>query len=60
MLENTEGAIKNGQSRETGSRGHTRRKSLLVLLTFFFWPLWCLFFFDVPLLITPLVSSNSS
>ena len=26
MLENTEGAIKNGQSRETGDIGYTRRK----------------------------------
>jgi hypothetical protein len=35
-------------------------KSLFVLLCFFFWPLCCLFFFDLRLLITPLVSSNSS
>jgi hypothetical protein len=27
---------------------------------FFFWPLCCLFFFDIPILITSLVSSNSS
>jgi hypothetical protein len=27
MLENTEGAIKKGQSRETGSTGYTRRRS---------------------------------
>ena len=26
MLENTEGAIKNGQSRETGNKGYTRRR----------------------------------
>ena len=26
MLENTEGAIKKGQSRETGNIGYTRRK----------------------------------
>jgi hypothetical protein len=26
---------------------------------FFFWPLCCLFFFDIRILITPLVSSNS-
>ena len=26
MLENTEGAIKNGQSRETGKIGYTRRR----------------------------------
>ena len=26
MLENTEGTIKNGQSRETGNIGHTRRR----------------------------------
>ena len=30
------------------------------LSSFFFWPLWCLFFFDIRILITPLVSSNSS
>ena len=29
-------------------------------LSFFFWPLCCLFFFDMRILITPLVSSNSS
>jgi hypothetical protein len=28
--------------------------------TFFFWPLRCLFFFDIRILITSLVSSNSS
>ena len=27
-------------------------------LYFFFWSLWCLFFFDIRILITPLVSSN--
>ena len=27
MLENTEGAIKNGQSRETDNPGHTRYKT---------------------------------
>ena len=35
-------------------------RSLFVLLYFFFWPLCCLFFFDIRILITPLVSSNSS
>ena len=43
-------------------------KSLFVLLFFFFWPLYCLFcwplcclsFFDLRILITTLVSSNSS
>jgi len=30
------------------------------LLSFFFWPLCCLFFFDIQILITPLVSSNFS
>ena len=35
-------------------------RSLLILLYFFFWPLWCLFFFDIRILITPMVSSNSS
>jgi prepilin signal peptidase PulO-like enzyme (type II secretory pathway) len=33
---------------------------LFVLLYFFFWPLCCLFFFDIRILIAPLVSSNSS
>jgi len=33
---------------------------LSVLLYFFFWPWFCLFFFDIWILITPLVSSNSS
>jgi hypothetical protein len=35
-------------------------RSLVVLLSFFFWPLCCLSFFDLRILITPLVSSNSS
>jgi hypothetical protein len=35
-------------------------RSLFVLLYFFFWPLNCLFFFNLRILITPLVSSNSS
>jgi hypothetical protein len=35
-------------------------RSLFVLLYSFFWPLCCLFFFDLRILITPLVSSNSS
>jgi hypothetical protein len=35
-------------------------RSLFVLLYFFFWPLCCLFFFDIHILISPLVSSNSS
>ena len=35
-------------------------RSLFVLLYFFFWPLCCLFFFDLRILITPLVSSKSS
>jgi hypothetical protein len=35
-------------------------RSLLVFLYFFFWPLCCLFFFDIRFLIVPLVSSNSS
>jgi hypothetical protein len=34
--------------------------SLFVLLSFLFWPLCCLSFFDLRILITPLVSSNSS
>ena len=32
----------------------------LPFCTFFLWPLCCLFFFDIRILITPLVSSNSS
>ena len=32
--------------------------SLFVLLFVFFWPLCCLFFFDIRNMITPLVSSN--
>jgi hypothetical protein len=35
-------------------------RSLFVLLHFFFWSLCCLFVFDIRILITPLVSSNSS
>jgi len=31
-----------------------------VLLSFIFWPLCCLFFFDIRTMITPLDSSNSS
>ena len=34
-------------------------RSLFVLLSFFAWPLCCLFF-DLVILITPLISSNSS
>jgi hypothetical protein len=32
----------------------------LSFCAFFFWPLCCLFFFDIRILISPLVSSNSS
>ena len=35
-------------------------RSLFVILFFFFWPLCCLSFFDLLILITPFVSSNSS
>ena len=35
-------------------------RSLCVLLSFFFWPFFGLCFFDLRILITPLVSSNSS
>ena len=35
-------------------------RSLFVHLYLFFWPLCCLFFFDIRILITPLVSSNYS
>ena len=35
-------------------------RSLFVLLYFFFWPLCCLFFLDIQILITPLISSSSS
>ena len=34
-------------------------RSLFVLLFFFDWPLCCLFFLDIRILITPLVPSNS-
>jgi hypothetical protein len=34
--------------------------STITYAYFFFWPLCCLFFFDVRILITPFVSSNSS
>jgi hypothetical protein len=36
------------------------RSSLFVLLSFFFWPLCCLLFFDLRILITLLVLSNFS
>ena len=35
-------------------------RSLFVVLFSFIWPLFCLFFSDLRILITPLVSSNSS
>ena len=35
-------------------------RSFFVLLYFFFWPLCCLFLFDIRILITPSVSSNHS
>ena len=35
-------------------------RSFFVLFYFFFWPLCFLFFFDIGILIAPLVSSNSS
>jgi hypothetical protein len=35
-------------------------RSLFVLLTFFFWPLYCMSFFDLQYLITPLVTPNIS
>ena len=35
-------------------------RSLFVLLCVLFWSLCCLFFFDIQILITPLVSTNSS
>ena len=35
-------------------------RSLFVLLYFFVWPLCCLFFIDIRILITPFASSNSS
>ena len=35
-------------------------RSLFVLLSFFSYPLCCLSFFDLRILISPLVSSNSS
>jgi hypothetical protein len=35
-------------------------RSLFVLLIFLFWPLCSMFFFDIRIMITPLVSSNFS
>jgi hypothetical protein len=35
-------------------------RSLFVLLSFFIWPLYCISFFDIQILITPLVYSNFS
>jgi hypothetical protein len=35
-------------------------RSLFVLLYFFFWSLYCLFFFDLRILTTPLISLSSS
>jgi hypothetical protein len=35
-------------------------RSLFVLVYFFFWPLCCLYCFDLQILITPLAFSNSS
>ena len=35
-------------------------RSLCVLLSFFFWSLYCLSFFDLRVLISPLISSNFS
>jgi hypothetical protein len=35
-------------------------RSLFVIFSFFFWPLCCLSFFDLRILINPLVSSSSS
>ena len=35
-------------------------RSLFVLLYFFFWQLCCLFFFDIRIMIAPLISSNNS
>jgi hypothetical protein len=39
---------------------HYKFTRYIVHLYFFFWPLCCLFFFDIRILITPLVSSTSS
>ena len=36
------------------------RRSLFVLLSYLFWPFRCLFFFDVRIQLTSLVSPNSS
>jgi hypothetical protein len=47
--------------RELRCSGRVSSSTLLfVLLYSFFWPLCCLFFFDIRILIAPLVSSNSS
>ena len=39
---------------------NTNFVGLFIFSYLFFWPLCCLFFFDIRILITPLVSSNSS
>jgi hypothetical protein len=41
-------------------KGPGRVYDNFVRLYFFFWPLCCLFFFNIRILIVPLVSSNSS
>jgi hypothetical protein len=56
MLENTEGAIENGQSKETGKIGYTRRKQkakqktpclfVLVLTVLYFLSLYYLFLYN--------------
>ena len=35
-------------------------RSTFFLLSFFFWPLYCLSYFDIRFLVTPLVPSNNS
>ena len=45
---------------ESGTRSLCSVRFFLLILYFFFWPLYYLFFFDIQILITPLVSSNSS
>jgi len=52
------GRLSNKEGHRTFVKNYIR--SLFVLLSFLFWSLCCLSFFDLRILITPLVSSNSS
>jgi hypothetical protein len=68
ITEITESGIKHHQTKQTNTPGFwwgcvTQSLVLCVCFVdrcFFIWPLCCLFFFTLQILITPLVSSNSS